>query len=271
MFYGHVNSDGCEFNNKYPQTQDSNKEWQPGKLSWGTWYHFPVLLLLFLFQSLLLPLYLLKFFLCCRDESGESYCHRKNMLQKLIVDPAKYPIVTFYSNMIGYLTFLGFVILRIVHNTTETSLTWIEWIILSYIVAMLAEEIYQILTEKAMYLNITNILDWVIIISFGCFFAIRIIGSTTNNLLMLRVSEHVFAVAAGISFLRVLTYTQVSHKLGPIQIAFIEIAAEVLSFIIILGVVLVAFGVAISSVYNAGVHTEEFKNESIAFPQLVSG
>ena len=96
-------------------------------------------------------------------------------------------------------------------------------------------------------------------------------GSPTKNLLLMRISEHVFAVAAGVSFLRVLHYSQVSHKLGPIQISFIEITTEVVSFVVILGVVLVAFALALSGSYTAGIHTVDFKKGNISIPDHFNG
>ncbi|XP_062518071.1 short transient receptor potential channel 4-like [Corticium candelabrum] len=173
--------------------------------------------------------------------------------------------------MIGYLIFLAFVIMRIAYYIAEPNLTWIDWVILLYVAAMIAEEIYQISNEQTSYFNITNVLDISIILLFSCFFVLRIVGSPAKNLLMMRISEHVFAVAAGISFLRVLHYSQVSRKLGPIQISFIEITTEVVSFVVILGVILVAFALALSGSYTAGVHTADFEKGNISVPHNFNG
>ena len=136
---------------------------------------------------------------------------------------------------------------------------------------MIAEEIYQISNEETSYLNITNVIDISIILLFCCFFILRIVGSPADNLLMMRISEHVFAVAAGVSFLRVLHYSQVSRKLGPIQISFIEISGEVVSFVVILGVILAAFAIALSGSYTAGAHTVDFKEGNVSVPDNFNG
>ena len=193
------------------------------------------------------------------------------MLQNLKMRPSRYPIVTLCSDMIGYLIFLSFLITRIAYYTAEPNLTWIDWVIMLYITAMFAEEIYQLSNEQTSYFNITNVLDISIILLFCCFFILRIVGSPTQNFLVMRISEHAFAVAAGVAFIRVLHYLQVSRKLGPIQISFIQITAEIVSFVVILGVVLVAFALVLSGSYTAGVHTADFEKGNVSVPGHFNG
>ena len=235
------------------------------------WYHLPALVFLFLLQSLCLPYFGLKFLVCSSKQRDSSTSQRKRLLQGLKITPSRYPVVTFCSDMIGYLIFLAFVITRIAYYTAEPNLTWIDWVILLYVTAMIAEEIYQISNKQTLYFNITNVLDISIILLFSCFFVLRIVGSPAKNLLMMRISEHVFAVAAGVSFLRVLHYSQVSRKLAPIQISFIEITTELVSFVVILGVILVAFALALSGSYIAGIHTADFEKGNISVPHNFNG
>ena len=180
--------------------------------------------------------------------------------------------MTFYSSLVGYLSFLGFLIAHIVLEEKETAFTWIDGVILCYTVAMVTEEMYQIATRKGKYLQtITNYIDDITLMCFIGHFVLKFVGMANDNLLVVRASEHVFAVAAALSCVRVLYYLQVGRKLGPIQIAFGEIAIEVMSFMTILGIVLVAFAVAISGAYGAGMHTPEFKNGNVSLPHLVRG
>ena len=258
-------------NNSVHQEKEENNKWKPGSVTKSTWYDLPALMLLFLLQSLFLPYFWLKCLVCCNKQGDHSSSCRKRLLQSLLLTPARYPIVTFCSDMIGYLIFLAFVIMRIAYYIAEPNLTWIDWVILLYVTAMIVEEIYQMSNEQTSYFNITNVVDISIILLFSCFFVLRIVGSPAKNLLMMRISEHVFAVAAGVSFLRVLHYSQVSRKLGPIQISFIEITTEVVSFVAILGVILVAFALALSGSYTAGIHTADFEKGNISVPHNFNG
>ena len=201
-----------------------------------------------------------------------SYASSKDgkLFEKLLVDPREKPCVTFYGSLTGYLSFLGFLIAHIVLDKTDTAFLWIDRIILLYTIAMVTEEIYQMVTQKKDYFKtITNYIDVIMSTCFIVYFVLKLVGTTHDNLLAFRVSEHVFALAAALSCVRVLYYLQVNRKLGPIQIAFGEIAIEVLSFMVILGIVLIAFGVAISGTYGAGMHTPEFKNGNVSLPHLV--
>ena len=184
------------------------------------------------------------------------------------IDPRRLPIVTFYSSMATYMAFLGLLIAHVVEDSPH-HLSWFDWIVLLYVIAMAAEEIYQIKNQRSRYVSFTNGCDVVMILFFIVFFILRLVGNATDSLSMCRASEHMFAVAAALSFLRLLYYMQVNHKLGPILFSFTAIWAEVVSFMAILGVVLFAFGIAVTVVYNAGVYTVEFQNGSISVPHLV--
>ena len=186
------------------------------------------------------------------------------------IDPRRLPIVTFYSCMATYMAFLGFVIAHVVEDSPY-HFAWFDWILLLYVIAMVAEELYQIKNQRSRYVSFTNGCDVVMILCFGVFFMFRLIGNAIDSLSMYRASEHVFAVAAALSFLRLLYYLQVDHKLGPILLSFTAIWAEVVSFMTILGVVLFAFGSAVTVVYNASVYTAEIQNGSISVPELVRG
>lgn len=235
------------------------------------WYHFLDLIFILLLQSLLIPIYLLSFPLCCCYHCCCWQCDKDYFISILPLNPKKLPIVTFGGSLIGYVIFLGFLMARIILGDDEGEFSWLDWVILLYIVAMAAEELYQIITRGMAYCNVTNVLDVGLIILFIAFYAFRAIGSASDNLLALRVSEHVFAVAAALAFVRVLYYLQIHHRLGPIQISFGEITTEVVSFLVILSVFLLSFGIAISGVYNAGIYTDLYMSQSVALPEKFTG
>ena len=124
---------------------------------------------------------------------------------------------------------------------------------------------------KHRYVTITNGCDCAMILCFGTYLILRVIGNATDNLQAYRFSEGIFAVAVALSFLRLLYYMQVNHNLGPILFSFKAIWAEVVSFMAILGVVLLAFGAAVTVVYNGGVYTDQFQNGGIYLPPEVRG
>ena len=235
---------------------------EPG--SWRLLYSLPWLISKFLFQCLLLPVFILMAY-CPGASSGCS--------KKLFIDPRRLPVVTFYSCMVSYIVFLGLLTARIVEESPLQIFSWFDGVVLLYLPAMVVEEIYQITKnkEKRRYLTIANGCDWAMILCFSIFYVIRVIGKATDNLTLYRVSEHFFAVAVALSFLRLLYFMQVNRKLGPILFSFTAILAEIVSFVSILGIMLIAFGIAVTVVYHAGVYTVEFQNGSIALPYLVRG
>ena len=228
------------------------------------WYHFLDLILLVILQSLLLPLYLAIFPLFCCFRCCRCPCSKDKFVGFFLIDPQQLPIVTFGASLVGYVFFLAFLTARIAtgSSSNEDIFSWLDWVILVYILAMVAEELYQIITRGREYLGVTNVLDDVVTILFCMFYVVRGIGFVIDSLPVLRASEHIFAISAALAFMRVLYYMQVHRRLGPIQISFREITTEVVSFLVILGVFLLSFGIALSGVYNARIYTELYRNES---------
>jgi hypothetical protein len=191
--------------------------------------------------------------------------------KKKSVDPRRLPVVTYYCNMVSYMAFLGLLIAHVIEDSPHPFFSWSDWILLLYVVAMVAEEIYQMKRQGRLYVTAANGFDVLMIIFLFMFFVFRIVGHAKDDLEMYRASEHMFAVAAALSFLRLLFYVQVIRKLGPILISFKKIYKEVVSFTIILFIVLFAFAIALTVVYNSGVYTQEFQNGNISLPYFVSG
>lgn len=256
MFYGQVDA----------STGRREEERQRKPWKWLDSLYLPVFVVGFWLQSLLLPIYLM--ILCL--SSCRQCCTTDNLFQNFI-DPRKLPFVTFYSVMVGYVAFLVSLIAHFMVDSIERSFTWIDWIVLLYVTAMSVEEIYLIAKGKLRFRTVTTVTTDIVIVLFCCYFILRGAGWLFGNLEALRVSEHVFAVATAFSFLRLLYFFQFMPRLGPIKATFENITAVVLSYMVILGVALFSFAVAIYGVYNAGIYTTEFRNGSISVPQLVRG
>ena len=267
MFYGRVDAVTAE---------EKPDELEPSEMK--TWYLLPIFTVIFLLQSLLLPFYLPKFS-CVSDVVNKGNVDNKGKRTLSILrdkafappDPKKRPAVTVFGYIFSYLLFLVFVIAHIVKEDTGKNFTWNEWIILVYVFSMLLDEINQAYSLGRKYITFTNVVDDFKILCYFVFLILRGIGTANDNLTVLRVAEHVFAMAAMLSCLRLLYYLQVNRRLGPILISITEVTTEVLSFIVILGIVLVAFSLAISGVYGAGVYTIEFRNGSISLPPPAHG
>ena len=227
---------------------------------WRMYCSLPWLIFVFLLRCLLFPISILIKALC-------AHCK----CDKLLYDPRRLPIVTFYSSMVSYMVFLGLVIAHVTEDSPHRFFSLVDWILLLYVVAMVAEEVYQIKNQRRRYVTVTNGCDVLMILCFFMFFVFRVIGFATDSLRLYRVSEYVFAVAAALSFLRLLHYIQVIRKLGPILFSFKAIYKEVVSFMTILVIMLFAFAIAVTVVYNGGVYTQEFQNGNISLPHLVSG
>jgi ankyrin repeat protein len=268
MFYGRVNALTAE---------EKPDELEPSEFK--TWYLLPFYTVIFLLQSFLLPFYLL-FSLSwnvvskCEGtvEKQSKWTHRILSCKVFAPpDPKKRPVVTVFSYIISYLLFVVFVIMHIVKEDTGKDFTWNEWIILVYVLSMLLDEINQACSFGRKYLTFTNIADDFKILCYLASLILQGIGTANDNLTVLRVAQHVFAMAAMLSCLRLLYYLQVNRRLGPIIISITEVVTDVLLFIVILGIVLVAFAVGITGVFAAGVYTTEFRNGSISLPAPVHG
>jgi hypothetical protein len=280
MFYGRVDALTAE---------ERPEEMDPREMK--TWYLLPIYTMIFLLQCLLLPLHIPDFS-CERDKSDKNkskeYTGNKeeterkatskwcvNILPSKVFappDPKRRPAVTVFGYFVSYLLFLVFVIAHIVKEDIEKTFTWNEWIIMVYVISMSLDEINQVCSfGLKKYVTFTNIVDDCKILCYIVFLILRGIGTANDDLTMLRVAEHIFALAAMMSCLRLLYYLQVNRRLGPILISITEMIAEVLLFIVILGVILFAFALAISGVYGAGVYTTEFKNDSISLPPPARG
>jgi ankyrin repeat protein len=241
-----------------------------GMIPWErkTWYKLPILTVVFLLECLLLSFYLPCKVFC--ESIGEETNQRKPHM--IFTDPRKCPVVTVCGYFISYLVFLGFVISHIVQENVENIYAWNELVILLYVVSILLEETHQAYAFGRNYLTLPNLADDLKILFYCTFFVLRWIGMKNDDLGVLRFSEYVFAVAAMLSFFRLLYYLQINRHLGPILVSLAEIWSEVMSFLVLLGIVLISFAVALSGVYRAGVfYTTELEGNIGSFLSPAAG
>jgi ankyrin repeat protein len=273
MFYGQI--DGSTAKERVHAADHYILDPDNIRLDPEEWITVPCVLLLcigFFFQSLFFPFFALMIIAC-----GQQTAHAKQELSNsLFINPRILPVVTFYSSLLGYLTFVSFLMVHVIESNTEEFI-WIDWILLVYILAMVAEKVYPFRQPKRISVGsldmftFFNFVDILVISGLVAFLIIRSNWCSSSNLYMCQVSEYIYAVAITLAFVRVLYYLQIHYGVGPILVSFREILLQVVAFSVIMTVVLVAFAICISVVFHAGTYTTEFKDGKISLPPLFKG
>nr|XP_047126615.1 transient receptor potential cation channel subfamily M member 3 [Hydra vulgaris] len=161
------------------------------------------------------------------------------------------PVVKFMSNLFGYLIFLVFFgyVAMLKKDTTKPSIA--EWILVVYIGSLTIEELRQViqdeaLTAKKKFLNwwssYWNRLDAAALIVFYVALALRFSQTT------LPAAHVLYAIDAGMWVIRLLNVYYVDIALGPYVIMISKMFKDMVNFMLILFVFLVAYGISAASI-----------------------
>ncbi|XP_057290183.1 transient receptor potential cation channel subfamily M member-like 2 [Hydractinia symbiolongicarpus] len=157
------------------------------------------------------------------------------------------PITKCAVNVVSYFIFLGFFAFVLTHKL-EKKIKFSEWIVGLYIIAFIFEEIRQIiqapvgrtLTQKLKnyFSSFLNILD---VIALTLFIVAFILRSYTDKLIETRL-----LYAADIFFwiIRLLSVFSISPELGPYVEMIRRMIVDLLYFVFVLAVFLLAYGIA---------------------------
>nr|XP_047126609.1 transient receptor potential cation channel subfamily M member 1-like isoform X3 [Hydra vulgaris] len=161
------------------------------------------------------------------------------------------PVVKFMSNLFGYLIFLVFFgyVAMLKKDTTKPSIA--EWILVAYIGSLTIEELRQViqdeaLTAKTKFLNwwssYWNRLDAAALIVFYVALALRFSQTT------LPAAHVLYAIDAGMWVIRLLNVFYVDIALGLYVITISRMFKDMINFLLILFVFLVAYGISTASI-----------------------
>ena len=179
------------------------------------------------------------------------------------------PVIVFIANSISYAVFLACLIINVILNNEVSrcenlvegigcGLSALDWVVFLFVLGLIVQEATQLNNIKfTQYCSsVTNILELILISLFVVYYSLAVIGFYSHvdinyRYQLVRASYHVLGFAALISCIRFLSFLQVHSVLGPIQVSFADILADVLMFLVILGTFLVGFAVSVTSIYSA--------------------
>ncbi|XP_012554388.2 transient receptor potential cation channel subfamily M member 1 isoform X1 [Hydra vulgaris] len=160
------------------------------------------------------------------------------------------PVIKFLSNLIGYLLFLClFSYVAMVKKEDKPSIA--EWFLVVYIVSLAIEELRQIVQDEALTLegkiaswwsSNWNKLDAVALSLFFVALALRFSPNTID-------AAHVlYAINGGMWVFRLLNVFYIDEVLGPYVVMIFKMFIDMCSFLLILFVFLVAYGVSSAAI-----------------------
>ena len=213
-----------------------------------------LLLFGFLVQTLLLPILLPCYLLYQRFSSKQDDGHWRHWLP---FPPGEIPFVTWYANAVGYLGFVGILIARSSTVEKEDSMTILDWIVIVYVVALVCQELRQIIIERRQYLRRpSNWFDMVTLLTLVVGYAVRHEGFARGKLTAVQASEFILGFATIFACLRLLSYVKLHQRIGPILISFGSITRDVIYFLVIFGVFLLAFSAGIAGIFRGSLYSE---------------
>eukprot|EP00058_Branchiostoma_floridae_P002072 XP_002587560.1 hypothetical protein BRAFLDRAFT_127691 [Branchiostoma floridae] len=182
------------------------------------------------------------------------------------------PAVSFAMDMASFLTFLILVALR--SNKVDfdgppggqlaPNGTVLEWLILSWIIGMLGEEMRLIWKMGArMYISHAEGKEnWVIIVIYLAAFAMRVAAYVTHggprDLFRFEwdpydttlIAEALTSVGGVFAFLRLLNLLTIDRLLGPMALSMRSMIKDIIKFLVIFAIIVIAFSSALNELYG---------------------
>ncbi|XP_066936674.1 transient receptor potential cation channel subfamily M member 4-like [Clytia hemisphaerica] len=157
------------------------------------------------------------------------------------------PITKFYLSLISYLVFLGFIIHDSIMYDYRSEMQWNEWVPVSFFLSYGTLEVRKILTIdksgrrkfKEQYSDIWNIFGAIL---FWCYFV-----SMVSRLCDYEYGHIFMAITATFSVLMLVKKFLGFYKLGLYIIMIYRMFKEMIIFLFLMGVFLLAYGVGMNS------------------------
>eukprot|EP00118_Oscarella_pearsei_P007908 m.39743 g.39743 ORF g.39743 m.39743 type:complete len:1080 (+) comp32802_c0_seq4:54-3293(+) len=173
------------------------------------------------------------------------------------------PVVLFVANAVMYFVFIMLLVVYVMPvERPADGLLLLDWVLLVFIVALIANEIQQFKYEQTRFYltKWTNLIDILMLVIFILHFSARIAGFSKSLSLdevqsedLLKVSSYSMATASILAILRFLPYLKPT-PLGPILKSFSSITKQTLLFLCVLLFFLLAFAVGIANVYTGSAY-----------------
>ncbi|XP_048583807.1 transient receptor potential cation channel subfamily M member 7 isoform X3 [Nematostella vectensis] len=163
--------------------------------------------------------------------------HTKLGLGKRIIGFYNAPITKFWSNLIVYLLFLVvFSHVILIELPPVPSIE--EWVLIGFVFSLCAEEVRQFFESSDWASNVWNLCDGFAMVLFFLAVGLRLNPGT------LRIGHLVYSLDIMLWIIRLLDIFSVSKDLGPYVVMIGRMTIDMMYFLVIMVVFLLAYGVA---------------------------
>lgn len=183
------------------------------------------------------------------------------LLTKLIFSFPKssMAVVPYVVHAFSLVLFVVFLVILISRGSSVTQFVPMEWVILLLLLGITEEEINQVRRHKLKrYLSLQSINKWLdilVAVLLFLYFLLRVtvVWSSENDYHshVQRAAVSLLGFITLIACLRIITFLQAHSTLGPIQISFRRVTADVVTFLIILAMFLFGFSTCVGAIYSS--------------------
>ena len=174
--------------------------------------------------------------------------------------------IAYVADAVANVAFVVLLIVDVVLKSIEspaTSPTVLDWIVFVFVVGFVLQELSQMYDHKGTFRSYAtdwnNLLDVFLVVDFVAYYCLLFVGYyvVDDNFSVIRASFHVLGFGILIFCGRFLSYLQLLERLGPVQLSFVAIFYDFVSFLIILVSFMIGFAVSLTSVYSAVVKSPD--------------
>ena len=175
--------------------------------------------------------------------------------------------VLFFFNAIGYFVFVCLVISLEATGVNSESITKLEMVLLVYVIALTVEEMSEIrhTNLKDYVRKWTNWCDVIMLLLYVVYFILRFISVDSNDNTYTNTAKQLFGPAAFLTCIRFMYYLQLNQRIGIVQISFSKIIPETLTFLTVLAIFLVAFGVWVAAIRGGAINSLSSQQRNDSF------
>jgi len=172
----------------------------------------------------------------------------------------EHPYSKFINHTTWYLVFLGFIILTSYEHefgTTVTGMVWIDFVVLSFVVGLLLQEILEA-RRQGFYIYMSkwwNVVDTVIIVTFLLAYAAWLLsfahfGKWKPQEPAFVLADVLYASATVMAFFHLTHIFQIDSVLGPLQLSLYKMLKDVRRFLLIFLLLYISFATGVAKVYS---------------------
>lgn len=168
-------------------------------------------------------------------------------------------VVNYVVHAFSLVLFVLVLVITIHDGSSVSHFISAEWILLLFLFGMIEEEIRQVRRYKLKrYLSLQSINKWIdaiVAVVLIFYFLLRVIAVLSPDFNyrshIQRAAVHLLGFMTLIACIRIITFLQAHSTLGPIQISFLRVAADVVTFLVILAMFLFGFSTCVAAIYSS--------------------